>query len=147
MVEVDLKEIYLLVCLIIGSYYDVRYMSIPKCYFYLCGIFTTLLIIFDRSNTLMDIIIGVIFGLILLILAKFTKESIGYADGLITLFIGLLFGGTVSIVIFMLASFLTGIFGIIVSIFKKTSLKMRLPLFPGILISYSIWMIIRGCGI
>ena len=142
-----MKEVYLIISLILGSYYDIRYMAIPKYYFYLCGIFTGVLIVFDRSTTLMDIIIGAIFGLIILLLAKFTKESIGYADGLVILFMGLLVGGTTSIVVFMLASFLTGITGLVMSAFKKKSLRLKLPLFPGILIAYSGWLIISGCNI
>ena len=121
---------------------DVRNMCISKRYIGFAGMIAIVVLLFDGSNSLYEVILGILFGGVLLLIAKVTKQSIGYADGIVMLIVGVLLGGSVSIVIFMIATFLLGIVGLCISIFKKTSLKVKRPLIPSIFVVYILWLIV-----
>lgn len=73
-------------------------------------------------------------GLLMMLISYFTKESVGYGDGLVILAIGSIVGLRKSVEIMFLASLLGGAFSLILLIKKKASSKTAIPFVPFLLI-------------
>lgn len=77
-------------------------------------------------------------GIALLLVAHFTKECIGYGDGLICLFLGSVLSLRYVIMIILIAFILAAIFGTIMMCLRKMKGKSRLPFVPFIMLGVLI---------
>ena len=73
---------------------------------------------------------GVIPGILLIILAKITEQSIGYGDGIILAEIGLITGVGRCMLILATALALAGIFSLVILVIKRVDKKYRIPFVP-----------------
>ncbi|MCQ2523160.1 MAG: prepilin peptidase [Lachnospiraceae bacterium] len=85
------------------------------------------------STNGMELIFNLIPGVLLLLLAHFSKESVGYGDGISLLFVGAVLGMSNTFFVLVLAFSGCAILGLIVLLFKLGNKKSRLPFLPFIL--------------
>ena len=86
---------------------------------------------------IVDGILGAAVGIILIIIGKLTRQSIGYGDGVVFISIGVLIGlGKVAIVLF-LSLFLAFIYSIILLALTKAKRKTAFPFVPFIFLAYA----------
>ncbi len=77
-------------------------------------------------------------GIAILLVAHFTKECIGYGDGLICLFLGSILSLRFVLMIILTAFILAAIFGTIMMCLGKMKGKSRLPFVPFIMLGVLI---------
>ncbi len=100
-------------------------------------------ILYQRISWI-DMICGALLGVILLIIGYFTKEKIGYGDGLIFVATGIYLGFWNNLILLWLSTTLAGIYGLILMIFKKKKKDNEIPLVPFILGVYVLSLIFNG---
>ncbi|HAQ52314.1 MAG TPA: hypothetical protein DCR12_06065 [Lachnospiraceae bacterium] len=100
-------------------------------------------ILYQRISWI-DMICGALLGVILLIIGYFTKEKIGYGDGLIFVATGIYLGFWNNLILLWLSTTLAGIYGLILMIFKKKKKDNEIPLVPFILGVYVVSLIFNG---
>ena len=83
-----------------------------------------------------ELIIGLIPGILLLLLAFATRESIGTGDGLILCVLGLFCGWRQCLAIFGMALLLSALLSIILLLCHKAGRKTELPFLPSLLGGY-----------
>ena len=83
-----------------------------------------------------ELIIGLIPGILLLLLAFATQESIGTGDGLILCVLGLFCGWRQCLAIFGMALLLSALLSIILLLCHKAGRKTELPFLPSLLGGY-----------
>lgn len=79
---------------------------------------------------------GIIPGILLVILAKITEQSIGYGDGIILAEIGFITGVGRCTLILAAAMALAAFFSLGVLVIKKVDKRYRIPFVPFMTISY-----------
>lgn len=79
---------------------------------------------------------GVIPGILLIILAKITEQSIGYGDGIILAEIGLITGVGRCMLILATALALAGVFSLGILVVKRVDKKYRIPFVPFLTMAY-----------
>ncbi len=87
---------------------------------------------------------GVIPGILLMILAKITEQSIGYGDGIILAEIGLITGVGRCMLILAAALALAGVFSLGILVIKKVDKRYRIPFVPFLTMSYVAVMCIQN---
>ncbi len=100
-------------------------------------------ILYQRISWI-DMICGALLGVILLIIGYFTKEKIGYGDGLIFVATGIYLGFWNNLILLWLSTTIAGIYGLILMIFKKKKKDNEIPLVPFILGVYVVSLIFNG---
>lgn len=86
---------------------------------------------------------GAAVGVILLILGKIFRGSIGCGDGLVLIDTGILLGVSENLELFGTALFLAGIFALILSVFFRKKKNDTIPFVPFLLAAY-VGMLIWG---
>lgn len=79
---------------------------------------------------------GILPGLFVLLISRFTKESIGMGDGLILMCYGLCEGFTGSLGVWILALFFSSLFSIICMISRKLQRKSEIPFTPFMFLAF-----------
>lgn len=97
--------------------------------------------IFMQDMTIMDIIVGVLPGIILLFLGYVTKESIGYGDGCIFIMTGVYLGGLGNLMLLVISSVLAGIYAIVILLMRKGSRNDSFAYVPFVLFAYVVLII------
>ena len=100
-------------------------------------------IIYERI-TWLDMLGGAAVGVLLLIIGYFSKEKIGYGDGLLFMATGIYLGFWNNLVLLWLSTSLAGIYGLILMLFKKRKRDSEIPLVPFMLAVYVISLIFNG---
>lgn len=83
---------------------------------------------------------GAVLGVCTLILCKLTKQSIGYGDGLVVLFLGISLGWQMALTVLMLSLFMISVAGLSMMAVGKVKKKTKWPMIPWILVSFVIEM-------
>lgn len=86
---------------------------------------------------------GAAVGVVLLILGKIFRGSIGCGDGLVLIDTGILLGASENLELFGIALFLAGIFALILSVFFRKKKNDTIPFVPFLLAAY-VGMLIWG---
>lgn len=128
--------------LAIQSVWDWRYRQIPIA-ITLAGGVMGLILSLIRDRSMMDIGMSLIPGLVCLGLGWITREAIGYGDGFLLCAMGMYKSLQDMVGIIVLASFLAGIFGMVLIIFCKKRGKDQIPFVPFLLVSSVIYMILQ----
>lgn len=124
------------ILLIWCTYMDVRTKKLSKIVLLVFSFLSIFSLIFIKENRL-EIIWGLIPGIILIISAWITKEAIGWGDGILVCILGI-FLGKQTILLVIMALILAGVIGSIFIIFKKENRKYKLPFVPFLLGAYGL---------
>jgi len=90
----------------------------------------------------LKIIGGILIGIVLLSLAKITREKIGYGDGWIFVVTGIYLGFHSNMYLLLLSLFLASLVSICLLVFKKVNKKTELPFVSFILPGYLLLLVI-----
>lgn len=132
-----LDLIILLIYLLICSYSDIKTQTISlKLSIIFIILFLILNFIFNFTSYL-SLFFSIFPGCLILLLGKFTKQSIGYGDGIILIVSGMYTNFWYCTSILLTTLMLSSFFSLFL-ILKKRSLKTVFPLAPFILLSYLI---------
>jgi len=124
--------------LIIGTITDCKTKKVPGMLVIAFPIIGMLFSLFFKEGNIWNWILGGVFGACFFILAKVTKEAIGYADAWILTGIGVLLGINTVLTILFGALFLTIPISIILLLFKKGTKKTKLPFIPFLFVAFVI---------
>lgn len=133
-------DIILLICLAILSIWDIKKKMIPVIPIVLTGI----LLAGYRLWTGVGLIVpglGLLPGIVLLIAALCTKESIGYGDGLVFCMIGIGCGVQKTMAVLGLSLLAAALTAMVVLVTRKGNRKTKLPFLPCILLGYLLCLI------
>ena len=89
----------------------------------------------------MEVALGIIPGLILIVFAFCTRESIGYGDGAVLCALGLFCGVKQSVAVLGMALVLSSILAIVLLVFKKVGRKTELPFLPCLCSGYLLCLL------
>lgn len=90
----------------------------------------------------LKIIGGILIGIVLLSLAKITREKIGYGDGWIFVVTGIYMGFRNNMYLLLLSLFLASLVSICLLVFKKVNKKTELPFVSFVLPGYLLLFVI-----
>lgn len=90
----------------------------------------------------LEILGGILIGVVLLLLAKITREKIGYGDGWIFVVTGIYLGFHSNMYLLLLSLFLASLVSICLLVFKKVNRKTELPFVSFILPGYLLLFVI-----
>ena len=88
---------------------------------------------------ILELVMGLIPGVLLLVLALVTQESIGTGDGLMLCVLGLFCGWRQCLAVFGMALVLSALLSIILLICRKVGRKTELPFLPSLLGGYLLY--------
>ncbi|MCR4610625.1 MAG: prepilin peptidase [Lachnospiraceae bacterium] len=100
-------------------------------------------LVYERISWL-DMLGGAAIGIVLLIIGYFSKEKIGYGDGLLFMATGIYLGFWNNLALLWMSTALAGIYGLIMLLFKKKKKSSEIPLIPFVLATYVVSLIING---
>lgn len=90
----------------------------------------------------LKIIGGILIGIVLLLLAKMTREKIGYGDGWIFVVTGIYMGFRNNMYLLLLSLFWASLVSICLLVFKKVNKKTELPFVSFVLPGYLLLFVI-----
>lgn len=130
--------------LLLGSVMDLVYRKIPQWYAYtsvVCGILCVLLLIQGewRSHVL-----GGLVGLVFFLIAKITKEQIGYGDAYVLTGLGLILGIEDFLWILLSSFVILFVLSIFLILFKKTRKDTSVPFIPFLFLGYVMCILLGG---
>ncbi len=85
---------------------------------------------------LLNVTAGILSGMILIVIAKVTKEAIGIGDGFVFVMLGAGLGVISSLLILFYALLLASIVSGVLLVIKRVSKKSRMPFIPFVFLSY-----------
>ena len=97
--------------------------------------------LFYNNGSVSDWVLAMIPGILILIIAKYTNEKIGFGDGWLLLILGSFFKIREIWYILQVAIFLVTIFSLILVVGKKADKEDQIPFLPFLWIAY---LILRG---
>lgn len=136
------KMIYLIICLIILSYKDIKDRVIPVIWLILMGAVIPVVYICDYAIcreiiNYKQIIIAVIFVIVFMVTAVFTS-MIGEADGIVMGYVCLLTDVYAAMTAIFISFVMLAVTGGILMLFKRIKLKTSMPYIPFLLVSCMI---------
>lgn len=131
-----IKSITLIIFLVISSIFDLKKKMVPLALITLAGVLVLLLSMFDPTMSWAKSLCGTLLGLLLLFIGKVFKGTIGAADGLVMIVVGFVMGIYGSCVVLFYSLFLAAMVSIVLLIFKKVNKKDSIPFIPFILVTY-----------
>lgn len=137
-------KITICVWLSVGAVFDYIYKNIPKWYAYMTLILGTLIGMLYMNGITWEQILGGCMGALFFLLAKITKEQIGYGDAFILTGLGLMIGISEIIWTIMNSFFLLFIVAFILMFMKKANRKTKIAFLPFLLIGYGITILMGG---
>lgn len=88
-----------------------------------------------------ELIAGLVPGIVVLVLAFATRESIGTGDGLVVCLLGLFGGWQQCVGVFGMALVLSAVLAIILLVCRKAGRKTELPFLPGLFGGYLLFFL------
>lgn len=122
-------EVCMLVVLAGFAGYDIKTKRVPAP---AIGVFGVLVAIYRlcAGTELLMLAAGLVPGLVLLLLAYITKESIGTGDGLVLCIIGMFYGWKKTVVILGMALVLSAVLAMLLLVLRRAGRKTELPFLP-----------------
>ncbi len=114
---------------------DVKERQIPIVWVVGCGIVAVVYLMMGEKINIVFLIQSMMPGMLLLLCALLTKESIGYGDGVVVLLLGLWCGGLFAALAAGIALFLTGFYAVFL-LLKRC--KKTIPFLPFLLIGMEV---------
>lgn len=118
--------------------YDIKTKRIPLLVVIVIAV-SVLLYRLCIGTEILELVIGLIPGIVLLMLAFATRESIGTGDGLVLCVLGLFCGWRQCLAVFGMALVLSALLSIILLICHKVGRKTELPFLPSLLGGYLLY--------
>lgn len=118
---------------------DIKKKEISLCTLIISGCVAVLYLAAGELLTLEQIVASILPGVVLLVMAFFSRENIGYGDGVAVLVLGLWTGGIFCMLTVGIGIFLAGFYAIFVLIFKKS--QKQIPFVPFLLFSMEVLFI------
>ena len=117
---------------------DIKIKELSLKLFALLGIVSLAGCILGQNEEIPMTVTGVIPGILLIVLAKITEQSIGYGDGIILAELGLFTGVGKCMLILAVALAIAGIFSLGIVVFKKVDKNYKIPFIPFLAIAFLI---------
>ena len=128
----------------IQSIYDIRYQKIPTWTIPLgtvCGIATWIGIFGGKGRQLL----GIIIGILALLFAKISRQTLGFGDGLVLCNLGIALGFTSCLRVILFGLCLGGIWALILIIGRKANRRSTMPFIPFLFLGYLVEVILGLC--
>lgn len=119
----------------IGSWFDLKIKALPVLFFWVFGTLGLLGNLIWNYQGLEELLLGGSIGCVFLLIGYFSKESIGYGDGIGIIILGIFMGSRDVQWILLYAFLLSGIYGILKKILQKASVQDTFPFFPFLLLA------------
>lgn len=123
-----IQQLSVLAILVICGYEDLKSRRIGTVWLFVFAVEGVFLWFMERTHSMFEIVPAVSTGLFVLLLSFITKGSIGEGDGLLLMIIGIFLGGAYTFRIFLYALLLSGSYAVFLSMIRKRTENMRLPL-------------------
>ncbi len=81
---------------------------------------------------------GAMIGVILLLFVYFSKEAIGFADGVVVFVCGVAFGLYETVTMTFFAALFSGVLSVVLLIARRVGKKSRIPFLPFLLSGYAV---------
>lgn len=117
------------------SVYDLKTKKVPVSVVVLAGIGGIVYRLYMETKVVV-LLAGLVPGVVLLLLAFLTKESIGIGDGMVLCVIGLLCGWKETVAILGMALVFAAIIAVILLVSKRVGRKTLLPFLPCLCAGY-----------
>lgn len=132
------KELVLISGLLFNSILDIRKKRVSVIVIIIMGVCAVAYNFYYNLFTLPESLLSFVPGIIMLILAFLSDESIGYGDGVLMLCLGLFAGMEEIFLIFMLAVSVAGIMAMIFVFICHKRKDYEIPFVPFIFLGYGI---------
>lgn len=123
---------FLLAC----SLSDVRTRKIPGWILIGMSVVSAFFCLWQRSESFLSVLGGLLIGGIFCAVSKFTREAIGYADSWIILLLGAYLGMEKVLTLVVFAFFLAGLFALAGFLWKKWNQTCSIPFVPFLTAAY-----------
>lgn len=126
------KVLLLLLYLLILSVFDIKSQRVPVVLLTIGSMGIVISVLWElmiRRQTLLEAALGVIPGIVFLIIAWLSQKA-GYADGIILIWMGALFGYRISVLVFGVSLMLASICSIVLLMLRKVNRQSQLPYIP-----------------
>ena len=131
-------KVFILSYLAYQTYKDIREKSVSlksTIVFSLTGVVINIVI---TNITIINMLLGITVGLGVILIGKLMKDGIGAGDGAVLSSIGVLIGGKMCLLVFLMAITISAAVVIVLLVFRKVKLKQELPFIPYILCAYML---------
>lgn len=132
--ETAMKVLFLLL-LVIGTWFDIRYRGVPR-WLLLAG--SGIAAAASVSIKVEDVWLyagGCLLGTVFLLVSRWTKEAVGYADSWLIFILGLGLGIRKLLIVLSVAFFCSGILAAVL-LFQKQKRKKEIAFIPFLLVGY-----------
>ena len=140
------KYIELMLLLLPCTITDLKRMEVPVLLIVILSLASAAVEALFFEFRLKDALLGAGLGLVFVGVALAARKSFGMGDGILLTGIGLFAGFSVLLPLLFSAFLLTAVYGGVVLIMRKGSLKKRLPFVPFLLVAAVVNMIIFLVG-
>ncbi len=89
-----------------------------------------------QGRSVLELLSGILPGLLLLFLSFCTRGGIGTGDGLVLCVLGIAFGAEQTVAVLGLAFVLEAVTAMLLLVFRKAGRKTELPFLPCVLVGY-----------
>lgn len=127
---------WLLLLLAICSYTDIRTRELSIKTMLIFGCIGVFLLLREASVTGFYIPTGMFVGIGVFVISRVSKGAIGEGDAILLTVTGVILSVREMIILITIASFLAGMFGVLLMICKRADRKKELPFVPFLFISY-----------
>ncbi len=133
-----MDRVIILIFLLIGSISDIRKKQISGKYLCTFGVLAVVYlgiksILFKDIMMWYDAVTGLVPGIVCLVMARISREQIGYGDSLVLLIVGMLLGFEDCLWGLFAAFMILTIWALILFILKKAGRKTTVPFLPFLL--------------
>ena len=131
-----ISKIFILLFLFIAAFIDYRKKEIPI-YLPIVGFVPTLVLsLVSKMPTLLEIVLGCAIGGLALLMAKLSKQAIGYGDGMILICTGAALGVEKNLILVALSLIIAACTCALLMILKRKKKKDEVAFIPFILGGY-----------
>lgn len=130
-----IRQLLLLLFLGVNAIYDILFRNIVLGTIPVFLIIGIVLCIFGEEKNVM-VFLAFLPGALLLLTGRFTKEAIGYGDGLVVLVLGIYLGIWETCEVVLGALGISGLYSTVLLAGKKKGLHQEFPWIPCLLIAY-----------
>jgi len=131
-------KVFVLIYLAYQTYKDIREKQVSLRSIIMFSLVGVVINISITNISLFDMILGSAVGFGVILIGKLMKDGIGTGDGAVLSSIGILIGGKICLLIFLIAITISAVIVIFLLVFKKVKMKQELPFIPYILFAYML---------
>ena len=129
-------KVFILSYLAYQTYKDIREKSVSLKSIIIFSLASVVINVCMNNISLISMFLGITVGLCVILIGKLMNDGIGSGDGAVLSSIGILIGGKMCLLVFILAITISAAVVIILLALKKVKMKQELPFIPYILCAY-----------